>query len=234
MQDVADDLAGLDHTGPGGQAGHAHAAFGEVTFTAGVEGLRHPARAVVNKGAVVGHDDDQGVFGDALGFKMLVQLADEGVDFDQGLGQDVLVGGKFGFSSRIGKECRCDGVVGCEKWLLGCHALVDKSQSAFLGLSFDIPVIFDVRRWPPLQGLAALGTLERPDRAAGLPGVIDVVFVLTIQFGKETGDHIANFGLRHPHAGNLVVRGEEGLVIALVVDIAELGVAEVAETKEVH
>ena len=44
VQDVADDLAGLDHAGPRGEARHADAAFGEVAFAAGVERLDHAAR----------------------------------------------------------------------------------------------------------------------------------------------------------------------------------------------
>jgi len=36
MQNVANNLPWFDHTGPGGQTGYPHAAFGKVTFAAGV------------------------------------------------------------------------------------------------------------------------------------------------------------------------------------------------------
>ncbi len=77
VHDVADDRVRLDHAGPAGERVDPHAAFGRVALAA-TEDHRRVARLrrVLGEVAVVAHDDDQRVVGDAELVHLVENIAD--------------------------------------------------------------------------------------------------------------------------------------------------------------
>ena len=66
MDYVADDLSGLNHTGPDGHAGDANTTLRKVALATSIESLNHPPWAVMREWSIIRLDDDEGVFGETL------------------------------------------------------------------------------------------------------------------------------------------------------------------------
>ena len=135
MQNVTDDLSGLNHPRPCGDAGNPYPAFGEVALTAFIQGFNHAARAVVDERSIVGHDHDEGVFGNALFFKVFLQLSYKNVKAFERFLQGVLVGGSLDGVALIRNERKQNWLMGDKKRFLGFHSLIDE----IILLSFEAP-----------------------------------------------------------------------------------------------
>ena len=142
VNDVADQLSGLDHARPPGEGRHADAAFKEVALAAPKDGLGHTEsrRRVVRHRTVVGHGDDQGVLGDAEFLELVHHLADERIDVAlQAVLQDAARRRAF---LRVGDETRQVRPVGDVEGLAGLGIPLDEFQGAPLGLGVDLHVVF--------------------------------------------------------------------------------------------
>ena len=94
MDDVLGARAGLDHAGPTNESVDADAAFEVLGLAAAIDPVGLAALVnVLHEGAVVAHDHDNRVLGDAELFDLVEDLADPAVDLDDRLRNGAAVEG---------------------------------------------------------------------------------------------------------------------------------------------